>query len=143
MKLHQRVVSITATAAAFVGLTAPSAGAEIHTHIRHSEEGADVIREAWMNHNTDGGWLRAYARVTSQYGARVTIEKVCLQSELAGIICNGIKQDSGSGTVRVLHASPQIQCHHGRKYRSIAHWHSGPPTTGTGVVTSLGWWPCP
>jgi hypothetical protein len=119
------------------------ASADIEEYIRYDIRGDKVIRSAWMNYNTDGGWLRAFARVSSSQATKVVLEKVCLQNEHGSEVCSAPESDTGAYPY-VLQGSPQRQCISGLHYRSIAHWRSaGGGADGQGVMTSEGWWPCP
>lgn len=141
----RRLVAVLAAATlgtSFAAVPATPASAEIWRDIARLIEGDRVERHAWMNYNTDGGWLRAYAMVFPLDPLYVTISWVCIQNELGSERCTPDNGQNPAGAAAL--ESPQTQCVPGLKYRSIAHWQAF--NTGvyhSGVAKSDGWWRCP
>jgi hypothetical protein len=93
-------------------------------------------RVAWMNDNTDGGWLRAYGQILgSDIDQQIVAIKVCLQNQLGTLNCGPWAEGKGA----VQGASPQVQCASGRGYRSFMYWQW---KTSKGNHASH-WWTCP
>lgn len=122
---------------------ATQASAEIQEYWHYNSEGDRVVREAWLNYNTDDGYVRAHAAVRSIHAAFVALDWVCLQNQHGDEQCGGAKSARRSNP-EVHQVSPAWPCTPGVHYRSIARWRAaGHGADGAGTIESRTWWPCP